>query len=113
MQLCSNAVGSSTICAAQVADYLEDVVEAALVGGVEVLGGFCWKLRMPWFTGVPDRLVLLPEGFIYFVELKRPKGGKLSRRQVIVHGQLKALGFNVLTLNTVELVTKFLCAYQP
>jgi hypothetical protein len=89
-------------------DYLEEVVEDALVGGVEALGGFCWKLRMPWFTGVPDRLVLLPGGRVFFVELKRPKGGKLSRRQEIVHGQLKTLGFKVLTLNTVELVTCFL-----
>jgi len=89
-------------------NYLEEVVEDALVGGVEALGGFCWKLRMPWFTGVPDRLALLPGGRVFFVELKRPKGGKLSRRQEIVHSQLKKLGFNVLTLNTVELVTCFL-----
>lgn len=91
---------------------LEQTVEDALVGSVEVLGGFCWKLRMPWFTGVPDRLVLLPGGFLRFVELKRPKGGELSRRQQIVHGQLSVLGFHVLTLNTVELVSKFLCDYR-
>jgi hypothetical protein len=93
------------------ANILEEVVEDALVGGCEALDGFCWKLRMPWFTGVPDRLVILP-GFIGFVELKRPKGGKLSKRQEIVHGQLACLGFPVKTLNTVELVAKYLCDYQ-
>jgi hypothetical protein len=96
-----------------VSDYLESVVEDALVGGCEALGGFCWKLRMPWFTGVPDRLVLLPGGHVVFVELKRPKGGKLSTRQKIVHGQLRVLGFEVLTLNTVELVSAFLCSRSP
>lgn len=88
-------------------DYLESVVEDALVGGCEALGGFCWKLRMPWFTGVPDRLVLLPGGRFHFVELKRPKGGKLFKRQQIVHEQLRVLGFKVLTLYTLEAVQDF------
>lgn len=87
---------------------LESVVEDALVEGVEALGGWCWKLRMPWFTGVPDRLVLLPGGRVHFVELKRPKGGTLSKRQDIVHGQLLAMGFKVLTLNTTLRVSEFL-----
>jgi hypothetical protein len=89
-------------------DYLEEVVEDALIGGVEALGGWCWKLRMPWFTGVPDRLVLLPGGRVIFVELKRPKGGKLSTRQKVVHGQLKVMGFRILTLYTLEAVQDFL-----
>lgn len=89
-------------------DYLEEVVEDELVEGVEALGGWCWKLRMPWFTGVPDRLVLLPGGRVRFVELKRPKGGKLFTRQTIVHGQLRKMGFYVLTLYTVEAVQDFL-----
>jgi hypothetical protein len=57
-------------------DYLEEDVEDALVGGIEALHGLCWKLKMPWFTGVPDRMVLLPGGRIIFVELKKPKGRK-------------------------------------
>jgi hypothetical protein len=88
-------------------DFLEADVEDALVGGVEALGGWCWKLRMPWFTGVPDRLVLLPGGRFFFVELKRPKGGKLSTRQKIVHGQLHDMGFCVWTLYTLEAVQDF------
>ena len=90
---------------------LEDVVEDALMGGVEALGGLCLKLRMPWFTGIPDRLVLLPGRRFYFVELKRPKGGKLSVRQKIVHGQLARLGFHVHVLNTTERVATFLSNY--
>lgn len=92
----------------EVSDYLEEIVEDALIGGVKVLGGMCWKLRMPWFTGVPDRLVLLPGGRAFFVELKRPRGGKLSTRQKLVHGRLKEIGFYVLTLYTIEAVQDFL-----
>lgn len=89
-------------------DYLEAVVEDALVGAVEALGGLCLKLKMPWFTGIPDRMILLPKGRIIFVELKRPKGGKRSTRQKIVHRQLRALGFRVETLWTLEAVHDFM-----
>lgn len=89
-------------------DYLEEVVEDALVGGVEALGGLCLKLKMPWFTGIPDRLVLLPKGKIFFVETKRPKGGKLSARQKIVQAQLRALGFYVYNIFTTQGVADFL-----
>lgn len=88
-------------------DYVEAVVEDALVGLIEALGGLCLKLKMPWFTGIPDRMVLLPGGRIIFVELKRPKGGKRSTRQKIVHAQLRALGFRVVTLWTLEAVHDF------
>jgi hypothetical protein len=88
-------------------DYLEEDVEDALVGGIEALHGLCWKLKMPWFTGVPDRMVLLPGGRIIFVELKKPKGRK-SKRQGVVHETLIALGFRVEVLWTLEAVTNFL-----
>jgi hypothetical protein len=89
-------------------DQLESAVEDALVEGVEALGGLCLKLRMPWFTGIPDRLVLLPGARVHFVELKRPKGGRLSKRQIVVQMQLLHLGLSVLNLNTVDAVERFL-----
>lgn len=92
-------------------DYPEEVVEDALVGGVEALGGLCLKLKMPWFTGIPDRLVLLPGGKVFFVELKRPKGGKLSKRQDIVQAQLRALGLNVYNIFTLQGVADFICLH--
>ena len=42
---------------------------------------------------MPDRIVLLPGGRIVFVELKRPKGGVLDKRQKWWADTLVRLGF--------------------
>ena len=57
---------------------LEKDVEQRLRKGVEGLGGRCMKLVSQGNNGMPDRLVLLPDGRCVFVELKRPKNGRLS-----------------------------------
>ena len=73
---------------------LEREIEAALVRRVKAAGGLCLKWTCPGWTGVPDRLVLLPGGLIIFVELKRPKGGRLSTMQKWWAKQLIDLGFH-------------------
>ena len=60
---------------------LEKDIERALVEKVKKRGGYCLKWVCPGWTGVPDRIVLLPGGKVVFVELKRPKGGRLSPMQ--------------------------------
>lgn len=45
-------------------------------------------------TGLPDRLVLLPGGRVWFVEFKAP-GGRVSPRQRTVHALLRRMGFRV------------------
>lgn len=72
---------------------LEKEIEAALVQRVKQHGGLCLKWVCPGWAGVPDRIVLLPGGRINFVELKRPRGGRLSARQVWWRKKLQALGF--------------------
>lgn len=47
---------------------------------VEERGGVCMKFVSPGQDGVPDRIVVMPGGRVYFVELKT-KTGKLSRIQ--------------------------------
>ena len=74
----------------------ETTVERHLVQRVRLLGGMCLKL-MPVIAGIPDRLVILPDGRMYFVELKQPKG-KLSPIQVEMHRRLEALGHSVAVL---------------
>lgn len=60
---------------------LEKSIEKTLTEKVRVHGGLCLKWVCPGWAGVPDRIVLLPPGRVVFVELKRPKNGKLSALQ--------------------------------
>lgn len=50
----------------------EKEVEQKLVKAVKLTGGICLKFISHGFDGVPDRLVLLPQGRMAFVELKAP-----------------------------------------
>lgn len=85
----------------------EKTTEKRLKGRVERLGGLALKLFSPWFTGLPDRLILLPRGRIYFVELKK-EGKKPSPRQAVVHKLLTRLGFTVVTIDSPESLDYFL-----
>ena len=60
----------------------ESEVENYLVWAVEVLGGAAWKFKSPSQRGVADRIVCMPNGETWFIELKRPKGGRLSPLQI-------------------------------
>lgn len=51
---------------------LEKRIESAFVKATQQRGGLCLKFTSPSMTGVPDRLVLLPEGHMGFVEMKAP-----------------------------------------
>lgn len=77
---------------------LEKDIERKLVKMVERHGGRCLKWVCPSSSGVPDRIVLLPGGRIIFVELKRPKGGRLSPMQRWWAKKLTELGFNYWTV---------------
>lgn len=72
---------------------MEREIERKLRQLVEKYGGLCLKWVCPGWSGVPDRIVLLPGGRVYFVELKRPKGGTISRLQLWWADKLRALGF--------------------
>jgi hypothetical protein len=50
---------------------------------------------------VPDRIVLLPNGKMAFVELKAP-GKKMRSLQIKRKRQLEALGFSVYCVDRIE-----------
>jgi len=60
----------------------ESLVEAELIARVQAMGGVCIKVQAVGRRGFFDRIVVLPKGRVYFVELKRPKGGRLSPHQI-------------------------------
>lgn len=68
-------------------------------------GGLCLKWTSPGFTGVPDRIALLPGGRVVFIEVKRPglKDGR-SARQKRVAEILAELGFTVIRASDMEAV---------
>ena len=73
---------------------MERDIERALVAMIKRHGGLCLKWSCPGWSGVPDRIILLPGGHIIFAELKRPKGGKVSPMQKWWREQLTRLGFD-------------------
>ena len=85
----------------------EKDLEQKLVKAVKTLGGICLKFTSPGFSGMPDRLVLLPGGKIAFVEVKRP-GQKPRPLQKARYGMLKQLGFKVFVLDDVSQINKIL-----
>ncbi len=73
---------------------LERDIERALVGMVKRHDGLCLKWVCPGWSGVPDRIILLPGGKVIFVELKRPKGGRFSKLQDWWRHRLIDMGFD-------------------
>jgi hypothetical protein len=83
---------------AKIEQYLREQVEGA--------GGVCLK-----FTGtkrgVPDRVIVL-NGLTVFVELKAPKGGKVSAHQDRMFRKIMAAGGFVFLINTKDQVDDFI-----
>ncbi len=70
-------------------------------------GGLAMKFVSPGLVGVPDRIVVLPQGRIGFVELKAP-GEKPRKIQVRRMEQLRKLGFPVYVLDDKEKIGEVL-----
>lgn len=79
----------------------EKTVEQKLVRAVKAAGGICPKWAAPGFDGMPDRIVLLPDGRMGFVEVKAP-GKKPRPLQSARHGLLRSLGYRVYVLDSPE-----------
>ncbi len=80
---------------------LEKQIENKLTRSVKKSGGIALKFVSPSFAGMPDRLVLLPDGVFAFVELKAP-GKKPRPLQVSRHKMLRTLGFKVYVIDSAE-----------
>lgn len=84
----------------------EKDVEQYLVKRVKECGGRAYKFVSPGNSGVPDRLVVVPNGITAFVELKAP-GEKTRPLQNAQIARLKRLGQRVYVLDTKAGVDEF------
>ena len=76
----------------------EKQIEQKLVKAIKDMGGIAPKFASPGFDGMPDRIVLLPDGHMAFVEVKAP-GKKPRPLQQVRHILLRRLGFKVYILD--------------
>lgn len=76
----------------------EKSIEQKLVSAVRAKGGIAPKFVSPGFDGMPDRLVLLPDGKCGFVEVKAP-GRRPRPLQETRIRFLRRLGFSVFILD--------------
>ena len=60
---------------------------------IEKMGGLAFKFVSPGNPGVPDRIYILPDGRVWFVELKQQLG-KVARIQKWQRERLIRLGCN-------------------
>ena len=90
----------------------EKKIEHKLARMVRSRGGICPKFVSPGMDGMPDRIVLLPNGCVAFVEVKAP-GKKPRPLQVQRHKALKALGFKVYVLDGEDQIGGILDDIQP
>lgn len=85
----------------------EKNIEEKLVAEVRRMGGIAPKLVSPGLDGMPDRLVLMPEGKMAFVELKAP-GKKPRPLQRVRIRQLEAMGYGVHVVDSAERIREVL-----
>ena len=85
----------------------EKLIEKKLREEVKKMGGIALKFYSEFNTGYPDRIVLMPGGRIYFVELKST-GKKMSPIQKVMADKLKSLGFGVFLIDDENILNGFL-----
>lgn len=86
---------------------VEKTLERKLREKVKAAGGLALKFFSASFTGMPDRLILLPGARVFFAEVKTT-GKKPTPRQLTVHTLLRKLGFTVAVIDTDDTLNEFL-----
>lgn len=86
-------------------------IERKLIQAVRQIGGLALKFVSPGFNGVPDRLLLFPNGRAAFCEVKAP-GEKPRPLQVHRMEQLRGLGFRVYVVDSEERIGEMLREIQ-
>jgi hypothetical protein len=85
----------------------ESTIEKHFVAKVKALGGVAYKFTSPAHRGVADRVVCLPDGSTWFVELKAP-GGRLSELQKVFAADMARMNQKYTCLWSKEQVDDFI-----
>lgn len=85
----------------------EEQIEAKLRESIKAMGGVAYKFTSPGNIGVPDRVILLPGGRVWFVELKTDTG-RMTANQARQAYRIRQTGCNVCTLYGIDQVNAFL-----
>ncbi|MCL2213435.1 MAG: VRR-NUC domain-containing protein [Oscillospiraceae bacterium] len=90
----------------------EKQIEKKMCDLIKSRGGLSYKFVSPNDPGVPDRIVITPQGVVWFVELKTEIGGarRLQKWQI---ERLSATGANVRLLKGWEQVAQFVDEVMP
>lgn len=89
---------------------LEKQVEAYLVKRVKELGGVAYKFTSPAHKGVADRIVCLPNGDTWFVEVKT-EGGRLSPLQKVFADDMARMKQRYVCLWNKEQIDEFITSH--
>ncbi len=90
----------------------EAAIEARLTNEVRKRGGLCYKFTSPGNPGVPDRIIITPEGRTIYIELKT-EIGRLAKIQKWQIEQMQARGCDVRVLKGLDQVKAFLEEVMP
>lgn len=89
------------------AEVSEKEIERYLVARSQQLGLLCLKYSNPNMTGYPDRLLVLPDAEVIWVELKS-RGRKPTKLQLLRHDGLRRLGHRVEVIDNKPAVDKLI-----
>ena len=89
----------------------ESEIEKYFVTECKKRGWLPLKFVSPSMNGVPDRIILLPNGRIFFAELKAP-GEKPRPLQKAVHNVFRRYGFKVCVIDSKEAAKTYIEIFQ-
>lgn len=89
----------------------EKALERKFSNEIIALGGRSYKLSAIYVAGLPDRMALLPNGVMFFAEIKST-GKKPTPIQKLIHKRLRALGFAVYVIDSLESLSDVIYKYD-
>lgn len=90
----------------------EKAIERYLVEQAKLYGLLCLKYSNPNMTGYPDRLLVLPDGRVVWVELKS-KGRRPTKLQKLRHNELSEMGHLVRVIDNKPEIDELINFFRP